>query len=469
MTRLRPLSVRVRLALWYTAVLFAILLVTSGLSYSLLRWSLIQDLDASLLTVGQVIGDTGYAGSGGGLGAGPESFLREILGPEFYDKFFQLVDPEGRPGARSTHLHGEVLPLSPEARANAARGAQTFETVRLVSGARARLLTLPIWRGSQLVQLVQVGIPLDRAERALSRYLETLLVLVPLGLVLAAAGGAVIARGALQPVNTMSRAARRITGEDLHERLPLRGTADELDHLAETLNAMLERLEDAFAQMRRFSADAAHELRTPLTALKGGIEVALRAERSAEEYRRALTSSLEDVERLIRLAEDLLLVSRFSGGAPTLREPVAVEPLLAEVRDIGSRVAQTGGVSVRLAESAPATVTGDAPALRRAILKLVENAVNYTPSGGTVALGLRCQDGWATVVVRDTGVGMEAGDLERIFLPFVRLDAARARDTGGAGLGLAIARSIVAAHGGTISAESTPGTGSTFTIRLPLA
>src|SRR5205814_9519365 len=158
-------------------------------------------------------------------------------------------------------------------------------------------------------------------------------VLVPLGLLLAAAGGVVIARGALRPVDTMSRTARRITGEDLHERVPLRGTGDELDHLAETLNAMLARLEDAFDQMRRFTADAAHELRTPLTALKGTIDVALRTERSGEEYRRVLASSLDDVERLVRLAEDLLLLSRLSVPAQVSRQRVELAPLLTEVAD----------------------------------------------------------------------------------------------------------------------------------------
>jgi heavy metal sensor kinase len=464
----RPLSVRVRLTLWYTAVLMAILLVISGLSYSLLRWSLIQDLDDSLLAVAQVIGDTGDPGPGAAVDAGPESLLRELLGPEFYDKFFQLVDPEGRPGARSTRLHG-ALPLSPRARANAARGAGTFETVRLARGEPARLLTLPIRRGGRLVQLVQVGIPLERVERALRRYLDTLLVVVPLGLVLAAAGGAVIARGALGPVDTMSRAARRITGEELHERIPIRGTGDELDRLAETLNAMLDRLGEAFAQMRRFTADAAHELRTPLTALRGGIEVALRAERSGGEYRRVLQSSLEDVGRLVRLAEDLLLLSAATGGARLTRAPVEIEALLGEVLDVAARVGQERGVTVRLVESVPVSVSGDALALRRAVMRLVENAVSYTPRGGKVELVLRREAGWAVVAVRDTGSGMAPADLERIFEPFVRLDAARASDTGGAGLGLAIARSIVQAHGGTIEAESTPGAGSTFTIRLPFA
>ena len=144
----------------------------------------------------------------------------------------------------------------------------------------------------------------------LRRYLQTLLILIPLGVGLAAAGGAVIARKALRPVDEMTAAARRITAEDLHQRIRRQGSQDELDRLAETLNGMLARLDEAFRQMRRFAADAAHELRTPLTALKGGIEVALRASRTPEEYRQVLVSSLEDVDRLIRVAEDLLLLSR---------------------------------------------------------------------------------------------------------------------------------------------------------------
>ncbi len=463
------LSIRTRLTLWYTVILMAIIVTTSGLSYSLLRWSLIQDLDASLLTVGQVVRDTGYAGSGAALGAGPESALRDILGPEFYDKFFQLLDPEGRPGARSTHLRGQALPLSAEVRRNAVRGKRTFETVRLATGEPVRLLTLPVNPGGQLVQLVQVGISFARVERALSRYVETLFVLVPLGLALAAAGGAVIARTALRPVDAMSRTARRISGEDLSRRIALGGTGDELDHLAETLNAMLARLEEAFAQMKRFTADAAHELRTPLTALKGTIEVALRADRSGAEYRRVLASSLEDVERLVRLAEDLLLLSRLSVPAPAPRERVELEPLLDEVVDVARRLADERGVAVRVKEHATAAVLGDAIALRRAVMKLVENGVKYTPRGGHVELSLRAEAGWASLAVSDTGVGMDPEDLERVFEPFVRLDAARARDTGGAGLGLAIARSVVAVHGGTIGVESRPGAGSTFTIRLPLA
>jgi two-component system OmpR family sensor kinase len=189
-----------------------------------------------------------------------------------------------------------------------------------------RLLTIPIVRQGQVAQIVQVGMSLRRAQSALDRLLETLVVLIPLGAALAAAGGAMIARIALRPVDEMARAARRITAEDLSRRLTPRGTQDELDRLAGTLNEMLARLEEAFTQTRRFALDAAHELRTPLTALKGGIEVTLRAARTDAEYRAALASSLEDVDRLIRVAEDLLLLSRSPASSELPRTPVELEP-----------------------------------------------------------------------------------------------------------------------------------------------
>ena len=177
-----------------------------------------------------------------------------------------------------------------------------------------RVLTIPIMRGDRVAQIVQVGMSLDRPRGALRRYLDTLVILIPVGVGLAAAGGAIIARIGLRPVDEMAITARRITAEDLDQRIPVRGAEDELDRLAETLNGMLARLAAAFAEMRRFTADAAHELRTPLTVLRGGIEVSLRAPRSAEEYRAVLVSSLEEVDRLIKISEDLLLLTRSTAG-----------------------------------------------------------------------------------------------------------------------------------------------------------
>jgi signal transduction histidine kinase len=448
------------------------------LSYRVLAWSLVRDVDASILAVAELLRATGQARTGFLINPAPEE-LREVLGSRLLDTFFQLIDPEGQPGRRSPRL-GAPLPLSAQARRNAARGRETFETVVLAPDERVRLVTVPVRREGRPTGLVQTGMSLAGVEAALDRYLQILLALFPVGLGLAAVGGAWIAGRALAPVRAMAQQAREITAADLARRVPRRGAEDELDYLADTLNVVLARLEAAFAELRRFTADAAHELRTPLTALKSGLEVALRHPRSAEEHARTIKESLEEVDRLVRLAEDLLLLSRATGGAALARRRVEMEPLVLEVFDMGLRLADGTGVSVRMGAIEPAAVVGDGPGLRRLLLILTENAVKYTPAGGVVELGVsRVEAGAAGAIagggpavqltVRDTGIGIDPADHGRIFEPFVRLDDARSRETGGAGLGLAIARSIVLAHGGAITLDSAPKAGSMFTVYLPAA
>jgi heavy metal sensor kinase len=460
----RPLSVRSRLTLWYTGVLLIIMLAISALAYAELRRGLMHDADASLLAVARIVAERGEPAL-----LTPEEIVRDFLGPEAYDKFFRLLDPRGNGAAPAWGRDRGALRLSPDARANAARGVNTFETLDTSGRAPVRVLTMPVVRRGVVVHLVQVGMDLERTQRVLGTFVQTLLLLVPLGVGLAAAGGAVIARRALRPVDEMSRAARRITAEDLGRRIERTGAADELDRLAETLNGMLGRLDAAFTYLRRFAADAAHELRTPLTALKGGLEVALRMDRSDAEYRAVLASSLQDVEALIRLAEDLLLFSRATAGLEGPRAPVDLEALVLDVAETGVRLGKPRGVAVRLGPLQAVTVVGDGGALRRAVLNLVQNAVYYSDAGDTVELRLERQGAFAEITVNDEGPGIAPEDAERIFEPFVRLDAGRARSEGGSGLGLAIARSIIAAHAGTLTVDSAPGAGARFTVRVPVA
>ena len=457
-----PLSVHTRLTLWYAGALLAILVVISVLSYSLLAWSLAQDVDRSLLALAGVVRDAPR----GDAFDEAEWWLRDLLDPEH--QLVQLLGPDGRLRMRSWRLRDDVLPLSPDGRRSVAAGRAVFETVTL-HGQRIRTVALPVQRNGRLVEVVQVGVPLAPTERTLHRWIEALLVLVPLGVGLAAAGGRVMARAALRPVDEMARAARRIDAGALARRITVRGTGDELDRLAETLNGMLARLENAFGGMRRFSADAAHELRTPLTALKGTLEVALRSDRSGAEYRAALASALEEVERLVRLAEDLLLLSRATAGPESPRARVELESLVLDVADVGARLAKDRSVAVRVGSVAPVAVLGDAGSLRRALLNLVENGVKYTPAGGRVEVSVAAAAGEAVIAVEDTGPGIDPRDAGRIFEPFVRLDAARDRESGGSGLGLAIARSIVVAHRGTLEVERPALGGSRFMIRLPVA
>jgi heavy metal sensor kinase len=266
----------------------------------------------------------------------------------------------------------------------------------------------------------------------------------------------------------MAAAAQRISAAHLTERLQETGTGDELDRLAVMLNAMLSRLDLAFSQMRQFSADASHELQTPLTILKGELEVALRAPRPPEVYQHTLYSALEEIERIAVLVEGLLLLARVDAGMLRMdRRPVALQALVEEVYAQMQGLAIQRCLALALGPLTPVVIQGDPERLRRLLRNLVDNGLKYTPAGGQVTLALHREPDWAVLQVSDTGMGFSQAEQARIFQRFYRSAAARAQGVSGSGLGLCIARSIVEAHGGTLQASSTPGQGSTFTVRLP--
>jgi signal transduction histidine kinase len=393
------------------------------------------------------------------------------------------VDP------RLPHERSAPLGISPKALKNATEGYGTFETLANGGQYPLRVFTFPIVVRGRLVNVLQVGMSLEGLLRERQNFLWALATLTPLGLILAGGGGWLLANRVLRPVDQMTQAARRIEAERLAERLEGADVDDEFGRLARTLNEMLARLEAGFAQVRRFSADASHELRTPLTILKGEIEVALRSARDPGEYQRVLSSALEEVERMARLVDDLLMLSRADAGALRWdREPVELDRLVEEVAKQGEILGRARGVQVVIQSLEPLIARGDEQRLRQLLLNLVDNAVKYTPPGGQVTLSLRRvgeESGdptapppeafpdrpapeWVEIAVSDTGVGIPPEALPRIFERFYRADGARSREAGGAGLGLCIAKTIAEAHGGTIQAQSALGAGSTFSVRLPL-
>jgi heavy metal sensor kinase len=291
---------------------------------------------------------------------------------------------------------------------------------------------------------------------------------LPLALLLAGGGGWLLARRALAPVDRMTEAARRISAEHLVERLEETGVGDELDRLAATLNAMLGRLDDAFRQIRQFSADASHELQTPVTILKGELEVALRTPRSPEVYQRHLRSALEEVERIARLVDGLLLLARADAGVLRIdHTPVDLAQLVEEVYEQTRVLADLQHITLDLGPVEPMTVHGDYQRLRQLLLNLVDNGLKYTPCGGRVTLALQRRGTGAALHVSDTGMGLSPEEQARVFQRFYRSAAARAQDQRGTGLGLCIAQSIAVAHGGRIEVASTPGSSSIFTVWLP--
>jgi heavy metal sensor kinase len=463
----RPATLRGRLTLWYSGILTAMFALLGATSVMLLDRALRNNVDDSLRSVARAIAETVRQPSF--FGPDVEDTLQSMLGPELAERFFQLLDRYGQPDPRLVPPRRSKLPLSAEALRNAESGQATFETVELRAKAEKsmRLLTWPVIRNNATVNIVQVAMSLQNVEATRSRFLLILLILAPIALAVSALGGWFLARRALNPVDAIVEAARRIEAEDLTKRIPL-SSDDELGRLAAVLNDMLARLERSFGAVRRFSADAAHELRTPLTILKGEIEVALRSSQVTTEIQQTLKSCLEEVDRLNSLVEDLLLMARMEGNALSTRPSrINLAGVLEDAAPALNELARRVGNICRVAEAPSLWVEGYDSLLFRLVFNLAENAIKYTPKGGSIEVSLEQQNSFAVLQVKDNGPGIAPDAQEHIFDRFYRGDPAR--EGSGTGLGLALVRSIVELHHGEIRLSSARGEGSCFRVTLPLA
>ena len=302
--------------------------------------------------------------------------------------------------------------------------------------------------------------------------LRSMLILAPAVLVIGGTAAYLIGGVAVRPITTIISELEAITdGRSLHRRLGgADAQGDELARLTSTLNAMIGRLENSFGGLRRFTADASHELKTPLTVLRASIERSMMAKRGSAEQLEYLEEALNEVTRMADLVNSLLSLARADEGRFDLvRDVVLLDAMLRDIAETATILGEPNGIDVVVSECEPLTVEGDAPRLRQLLLNLVENAIKYTTVGGSVELSLSAADGSAVLTVKDTGMGIAAADLPFIFERFWRADRARSRASGrgGTGLGLAISQYIAQAHGGTLTAQSRLGRGSTFTLVLP--
>jgi signal transduction histidine kinase len=275
---------------------------------------------------------------------------------------------------------------------------------------------------------------------------------------------------ALAPVDQISSSAERISLHNLSERLPIAKTGDELERLSVSLNNMIVRLEDAVRHNQRFIADASHELRTPMTLINGELESLVQDSELSIKTEQTLSSVLEEVERLRRIVEGLFSISRLdSGEAEKEWKRFDLSELAGTTVEQIRPLAEDKGVELLSTIPSPAPVDGDRARFKQVLVNLLDNAIKYTPSGGKVHLSVRAGEGRATLEVADTGIGIPFEAQPRIFERFFRVDEARSRDLGGAGLGLSIVKSICSAYGGKVEVESAEGKGSRFRIEFPLA
>lgn len=457
-------SVRVRLTLWYAAVLALSLIAFALVIYYVAGNIFHERQDESLRSTAQTVASAYVEelGEAHSLARAGQVVLSEITFP---NRYVQLTDNTGQPIAASANLNGATVSIPAPVLAEARNRGFSHATVNDL-----RLAVVPL-STDQTIGFAAVAEPLSVIEDGLKQLRRNLFAGVPLVLLLASIGGYFLARKSLAPIASMNDQTQRISAENLSARLDVSNARDELGHLAATINDLLTRLESSFREQQRFIADASHELRTPLAVLRGETEVALGKTRTVEEYQQSLSLIQDEAERLSRIVEDLFILARqpISTRKALNKERVSLNKAVSDCARAAQVLAIRKGVRLKLENDAPSiALQGDEELIKRMILNLLDNAVKYTPSGGEISLALARQNGHAEIVVRDTGIGIPETDQARVFDRFFRVDKARARAMGGAGLGLSIAQWIVEVHGGAITVNSAPGHGSTFTVVLPV-
>ena len=327
----------------------------------------------------------------------------------------------------------------------------------------------PIGKPPRGSNTIQIAIDISQEDELLRRYRLWFWAILLATSIFFPLVGYRIARHGIRPVEEISATARRITSTNLRERIGAEGYPSELASLARTFNEMLDRLERSFEQISRFSADIAHDLRTPVNNIRGEAEVALARARTVEEYRDVLGSSLEEAVRLSELIGDLLFLARAESPLTYLnRQRVAVDELLGVVREYYEATASDGGISLVTADGAGSiSAELDRALMLRAVSNLVSNAIAHTPDGGSVTLAASATDTEICINVSDTGIGIPAEALPRVFDRFFRVDPSRSKISGGTGLGLAIVQSIMTLHGGSAEISSQFGTGTCVSLRMP--
>lgn len=463
--KLSPSNVRSRLTLWYVGVLAALLIAYGAASLFFLFLNMREQFDHNLLEDMETVE--------GQIATQPDGSLTLRLhhgdeGDPGLDRFVEIWSPEGKLLYRTPQLDGQAL-AGPPSREEAKEDIAPVSE-RLPSGLRVRFASSPHHLDGQIVVL-RVAHNEEPVWRELREFATVLLIGLPIGVLLAGFGGYALARKALAPIDAMTRETQKISAEDLGARVSIKNQEDELGRLGAVLNAMLGRLQGAFEQLRRFTADASHELRTPLTAIRSVGEVALQEPKGPAEYRDVIGSMLEEVDRLTRLVDSLLVLSRADASHVQLhRVTTSFLSVAEEAASTLEVLAEEKRQKIDVEGDRNLVVSADRLILRQAIINLLDNAIKYSPAESPISLRVHRGEGNTAILdVIDQGPGIPAEHQPYVFDRFYRVDKARTREWGGAGLGLSITRWAVEAHGGEITLTSEEGRGTTFRLSLPEA
>lgn len=459
-------TLRFRFALWVAGLLCGVLVVFSIFVYVSLKNGLMTAVDDSLrLGASQAINTVN-------LQNGQINFSDSVPeGPTAADLAehgltIRILNPQGNPIEAFGPYRN--LPVDPNSLVAAQANQTVFFTVSdPLESEPVRFFSAPIIENNVLVGVVQIAQSLGPIEATLARLLTIIFLGAPILISIAGFGGYFLAARALAPIDDMTRTAQRISAEELSARLELPRTNDEVGRLAATFDNMIRRLDESFQRERQFTADASHELRTPLAAMQAIITVIREERRSPEDYEHALDDLAEETDRLRTLTEDLLKLARGQTKNTLVFEELDIAVLLSDLNDSLRPLAEQKGLALVNDFPESVTMTGDRDSLIRLFVNLLDNAIKYS-RGGQITVSIRTPiKDTVEVSISDPGQGILAADLAHIFERFYRTE--KSRSTRGSGLGLAISAQIARAHGGEITASSTAGQGTTFTVQLPIA
>jgi two-component system heavy metal sensor histidine kinase CusS len=460
----QPLSIALKMTLWYALSAFALVVVATGLLYWVLVNSTYRE---DLRDLADGVNNALILLTLGNMQYKPSHKQRPSWAPPHQPQIYVRVLDGAARTLRRTPGMARLIP-SPTKLELAAITTPNGEKRDIVSSSGKPFLSLIVRVPGDPPRFMQVAMDREHDENLLARYRERLWIVLGASLVLCSLGGYLIARRGMGPIKNISRTAAYIRATTLHERIEKEGLPAELSGLAETFNAMLDRLESSFGRISQFSNDVAHELRTPLSNLSGEIEVALSRTRTNEQYRDVLVSCVEECDRISRIVQSLLFLARGEAAQSSLQlEDTRIQNELDRVTEFFEAAASESGIKLYVEVAPNLSARLDPTLFRQVVSNLVSNAIAHTPQGGKITVRAHSNEDRLNVEVVDTGRGIAAEHIPHIFDRFYRVDKARSGSQQNAGLGLAIVRSIVMQHRGSIDVESKVGIGTTFCVRLP--
>jgi heavy metal sensor kinase len=470
--RFRPTYIRDRLTLWFVGIFGLALGVYICGACLLQYWQLNDQLYHAEVQDMETVQGLLYFTADGHLSL-HEDYFNRPQAKLLLDRLMEVLDAQGRVLFRNEKLNGNALggALLP----GEGMGGFSPRKMRIADGTRVLVIShVHYIQGAPL--LIRLAYSTRPLEPRMLELIGLLTLAMPIALIVAGFAGYRVAGAALNPIAKMTSLTEQITARRLNDRVPVENPNDEFGRMACVLNGLLERLEESFQKLRRFTSDASHELRTPLASMRSVGEVGLQGEHNSEEYRDIIGSMLEEVAKLTSMIDTLLTIAHADSGAIELHKTVfPFMDLVRESAGIVGVLAEDKRQTLSVSGDSSISVSADRAFLRMAVINLLDNAVKYSPPGSTIRLSLRAvngpsgQPGFVELTLEDEGPGIPEHAAHRIFDRFYRVDEARTRDVGGAGLGLAIAKWAVEAHGGEIYLQASQPRGAIFCIRLPVA